>query len=63
MGIICMIRCWDCGAVIEDYDPAIDQYTCAACRAKAAKAYEKRNRLRPRKQAITEDTDLAEFDF
>lgn len=64
MGFICMIRCWDCGAVIEDYDPALDQYSCAKCREKAAKAYEKRNRMRkPRHQTITEDTDLAEFDF
>lgn len=59
---ICMIYCWDCGHVIDDYDPALDQYTCAKCREKAHKRNVKRDRMRPRKP-ITEETDLAEFDF
>jgi len=52
---ICFIRCLDCGHVIDDYDPKIDQYTCKKCRDKAARKYEAWKKKHPGVDILTMD--------
>lgn len=58
--IICFIHCLDCMGPIDDYDPAIDQYSCANCRKKAREKYERQQKRRGKRRQpeVTADTDL-----